>query len=668
MKKVVTLVIILYFVHHVQGQQVAFEIENHINNLIQKGDEAENLSYYNLLLHYFDNPIDINETNAQELSLLGLLTPEQIAEILAHIYNTGAIIGIYELQVLPSFSLEDIKNIRPFITIAHKESLAKTALGLLAGNTNYATLAYSRILQQAKGYTGNVYLGSPDRVQTRIRLRNPGHLSIGISAQKDPGETWLNQSTPATPDYLSAHIYLENQGRIKQLVLGDYRLQFGQGLILGAGFMVGKNAETVASVKQSTLGVLPYSSITESNYFRGSGLTLKITESVQLSMFYSNQHLDATPVNTSLQSAVSSIRVSGLHRTISEVNAQNQLHEQVWGSAITYKANRFSTGVLLVNTQFDKTIIPPARDYNKYRFSGRTLLNYSWFGQYDVGNFLFFSEVAKTHTAGMAYNFGVLGSISRYVSLSLLYRSFAKNFHSLYGLPFAERGSIGNEKGLYWGLKLYPITGVSISAYFDMYQFPWLTSTTSAPATGSDYLVRVGYNIGKVATAFIQVRSEKTRAKENTGYVYTDQSIQLTKSIASIDYNLESRLTFRSRIQFNRFIKDSSENGWLMYQDVNYNLMKFGITGRVLLFDTESYKSRQYVYEKDMLFTFNTRVYNGRGMSYYIIMKYKPLRALSIRLKWSYIAYHNKREIGSGNDLIPGNQRSQVTGQLHYTF
>ena len=652
----------------VLAQESGFEIENHINSIIQQGDEAENQSYYNLLLHYYDNPIDINKTNAQELNLLGLLSAEQIVELLAHINSTGKFMGIYELQVLASFSLQDIKNITPFITITGETSLAKAALGLFVGNTNYATLGYSRTIQESKGYSNDIYLGSPDRMQMRVRLRNPGHLSVGFSAQKDPGETWLNNSSLPTPDYLSGHIYLENQGRIEHFVLGDYKLQFGQGLVLGAGFMVGKNVETVASVKQSSLGVLPYSSITESNYFRGSGLTLKLTQSLQVTMFYSNQHLDATPVNDSTLAAVSSIRTSGLHRTNSELNAKNQLHEQVWGGAITYEAKRFSTGVLLVNTQFDKPIIPQDRDYNKYRFKGKTLLNYSWFGQYNAGNFLFFSEVAKTQNAGMAYNMGVIGSISRYVSLSVLYRSFANDFHSLYGLPFAERGSIGNEKGMYWGLKLYPVSRVSISAYFDMYRFPWMTSTTAAPSNGRDYLVRLEYDISKRARMFMQVRNENAQVKELTGNVYTNQPIKLLKSIINFDYNLENPLTFRSRIQYNRFAEESAENGWLMYQDINYSIMKFGITGRVLLFDTESYASRQYAYEKDMLFTYNTRVFNGRGMSYYLIMKLKPTRGLSLRLKWSYIEYANQQEIGSGNDLIHGNLKTQITGQLHYTF
>lgn len=649
------------------AQQAGFDIEGHISQLIQQGDETENQTYYNLLLYYYDNPININKAHEQELGQLNLLSKAQIDEILMHRDVTGDFKSIYELQSLNTLTITDIKNIIPFIMVGKEEPLKNSILGLFKGNSNYATLGYSRLGQLSSGYIKQNYSGSPERMQFRLRMRNPGHLSIGLSAQKDPGETWLTQTPIPSTDYLSAHIFLENQGRIKQLALGDYRLQFGQGLVLGAGFMVGKNVETVASIKQASLGILPYTSITESSFFRGSGLRLKLTKALDITVFYSNQYLDAT-INDSTSTTVSSIRTSGLHRTIAEINARNQLHEQVWGSAITLNLNKLATGVLVVNTQFDKAIVPSPRDYNKYRFAGNQLLNYSWFGQYRAANFLIFGEIAKTNNAGMGINLGVISSISKYINLSILYRKFEVDFHSLYGLPFAERSTIGNEKGIYWGLQVYPWPKITISAYYDMYHFPWLTSTTAAPSSGMDYMLRAAYIFNDDARAFIQLRNETGETKENNGAVFYNQEVSLLKTVLNFDYNLDQPLTFRSRIQYNRFNSNNIENGWLLYQDINYNNLKFGLTGRILLFDTDSFGARQYVYEKDVLFTYNTKLFNGQGISYYLMLKYKPIRNLSIRVKCSYTEYANQFEIGSGNDLILGNRKTQFTGQVHYLF
>ncbi len=657
-----------FLVTQVLSQTHDFDIEEHIGKIISRGDEVENQQFYNLLLHFYDNPIDLNDASYQQFEQLGLLSQRQIEEILKHRTKSESFKSINELQVLDFFTLEDIKELIPFITVGIHHSLTDIALGLIKSKNNYATLGYSRVIELSKGYKENIYQGSPDRLQMRIRIRNPGHLSFGLTAQKDPGENWLTKDALPRPDYVSGHIYLENQGRIKQLVFGDYRLQYGQGLVLGAGFMVGKNIESVASIKQSTLGVLPYTSITENKFFRGSGLMLNLSKHINVSMFYSNQHLDATVINNSVLPSVSSIRQSGLHRTDAEIAASNQLGEQVWGSVVTYNSTNWSSGVLIVNTQFNQPIVPQTRDYNKFSFSGKELLNYSWFGQYSMGNFLIFSELAKTHNAGVGVNIGFIGTVSKYTSISMLYRLLQKDFHSFYGAPFSERSSIGNENGLYWGIKIYPLPKLTFSAYYDMYRFDWITSRTAAPANGMDYLLRLDYELNEQVKLFIQVRTEQSQLKEMKTNLSVNHSVKLLKTILNFDYNLESPLTFRTRVQFNKFNGINSEGGWLLYQDINYKTWKFNMSGRILVFDTESFKSRQYVYEKDMLFTFNTRLYQGKGVSYFIIVMVKPFRNLSFRAKWSYTEYVNQSVIGSGNDIIPGNHKTQLTGQLYYKF
>ena len=64
MRWLLTIFTILVIPHHVLAQKSGFEIESHIYNIIQQGDDAENKNYYNLLLYYYDNPIDINKTNS----------------------------------------------------------------------------------------------------------------------------------------------------------------------------------------------------------------------------------------------------------------------------------------------------------------------------------------------------------------------------------------------------------------------------------------------------------------------------------------------------------------------------------------------------------------------------------------------------------------------------
>ena len=635
-----------------------------INAIIAQGDESSNLNYYNLLVYYYDNPINLNKASRDDLLQLELLDADQVDRILDHRKITGNYKSIYELQSVDGVSIDDIRRLRPFIVVPQKGSLADSFKGLNRFGNNYFTTSYARLLESARGFNEGIYLGSPDKAQMRLRLRNPGKLSIGLSMQKDPGEPWLHKTGIQQPDYYTGHLYLENHGRLNQAALGDYRLQFGQGLLLGAGFMAGKNVETVTSVKQSTLGILPYSSVTETNFFRGSAVNINITNNLDLTVFYSNQYLDAT-VNDD-PSSVTSLRTGGLHRTASEIAAMDQLHEQAWGGAIHYRGLQYSVGALIVGSQFNKDIVPASQIHNYYRFSGRNLTNVSWFGEYRFNNFTWFGEVAKSMKAGWGLSTGVLGQVSRYAGISLSLRYLERDFHTLYGQSFTERSVIGNENGLYWGLKLFPVKAITISAYYDIYSFPWLTSSTASPAHGTDMMARVEYRFSKKNRAFLQVRSEITETA--TDGIPVDQITlnKVLKSIINFDYATTSTLSFRSRIQFNRF--NENEHGFLMLQDINYNTMKFGLSGRVLFFDTDSFNTRQYVYEKDMLFTYNTRAFFGRGISYYLLVKYKPARQLTLRAKISYTEYPGIDEYGSGYNLIEGNTRTQISAQLHYKF
>lgn len=665
--KYVIFLISTFFLLAQASAQKNFKIEEHIDRIVRHGDEVSNENYYNTLLFYFENPIDLNKASPVQLEQLGILATEQIEAIIKHRQATGDFMSTNELQSITALSLDDIRRVVPFLTVGRDNSLKSAFAGLTNKKLSYITTDYSRVSELARGYLEDIYAGSPEKAQLRVRLRNPGKLSLGLTAQKDAGEPWVFPRT-GMPDFLSGHIFLENQQRLNQLVLGDYRLQFGQGLVLGSGFMTGKNVETVRSVRQTTLGVMPYNSISESGFFRGIATNIKVTNQLSTSFFYSNRNLDGTLRTIDFRPAISAVRTSGFHRTASELEARNALNEQVWGIATTYRRSNLLLGGLAINTLFDLPIQPTNYAGNLHKFTGRRLTNFSVFGEYQLENIGIFGEVAQTTGAGRGISLGIISSISRFISLSVAYRDLASDFHSLYGYTFAERSTLANERGFYWGLKIYPLRRFTISAYYDMYTFPWITGTTSRPVSGTDYLIRGEFKLSKDKIFFLQVRSEQSEFDKKG--VVSPQSVPftLTKSILNFDYGLEQSISYRTRIQYNRYNEEILSHGWLIYQDINYSNMRWGITGRVLFFDTDSYSARQYVYEKDMLFTFNTRGFSGRGLNYYLILKVKPSKNLSLRAKWSFTEYLDQNSIGSGYDLIDGNTKTQLSAQLYYRF
>src|SRR5690606_24637065 len=133
------------------------------------------------------------------------------------------------------------------------------------------------------------YLGDPNDLYARFRMQHPKDFSLGFTLDKDAGEEF--RWDPSTKRYgfnfLSYHFTLFDKGRWKTVALGDYRVQFGQGLVFGSGYSAGKGAETITTVRRSSLGIRPYTSVTEFGYFRGAAATYSLGN-VEISGLYSN--------------------------------------------------------------------------------------------------------------------------------------------------------------------------------------------------------------------------------------------------------------------------------------------------------------------------------------------------------------------------------------------
>ena len=654
------------------AQQVStpIDIESHISKiLISKGEEADNQPYYELLMQFYNNPIAINSCTESELMALQLLTNNQIKTIIEYRNQNSVFENKYELLAVNSLTLEKIKEILPFISFNKPLSISALLKQSIKGKDNHMLASGFKVIEPAKGFYTNTFLGDPYQYNFRLKITNSGHTSMGITLQKDPGELlFRTDSAYLGPDFYSFHYYVQNQGRIKQLALGDFKLQFGQGLLLGAGFLIGKNANSITSI-QSTLKIQPYTSLTEFNFFRGIGTTVAISKNWEASLFYSNQKKDAsTFISDSTEYGITSLRTSGLHRTLSEISAQNTIQEQVLGTSITYTKGSLEVGILGLYNSFNIPFEPKSSLSNIHKFRGKENYNASIFGRYNYQNITFYGEAASTLHKGSALNLGVISSISKNIDFSFQYRYFAPNFHSFYGVSFAENTLLSNEKGAYWGLYIRLSPSITVMSYFDMYKFPWLKSTLPQPSSGTDGLIRVNYKLKKSALFYTQVQTETKDRKTSVSTIQNVMPHKLIKYILNLDYNLDSPLSFRSRLQWTKSYFEETDVGLLIYQDINLKIKKTTLSSRYAIFDTNGFLSRQYMYEKDVLYAFSTPQFNGKGIRYYFMAKYTPLKNVTFRAKWSQTIYYDRTLIGSGSSEIVGNKKSQFTLQLKYNF
>ena len=105
------------------------------------------------------------------------------------------------------------------------------------------------------------------------------NFQLGVLTDKDAGEKNLNEFT-------SAHFFVKDLGHLKNLAIGDYYLEFGQGLALWNAYGFSKGADAVYPVKKSERKIVPYTSSSENNFLRGAAGTIDFNP-VTISLFYS---------------------------------------------------------------------------------------------------------------------------------------------------------------------------------------------------------------------------------------------------------------------------------------------------------------------------------------------------------------------------------------------
>ncbi len=138
-----------------------------------------------------------------------------------------------------------------------------------------------------------------------------------------------------------------------------------------------------------------------------------------------------------------------------------------------------------------------------------------------------------------------------------------------------------------------------------------------------------------------------------------------------IAYKINSSIEFRNRIEWLNYKTEyTNDQGLYFYQDVIYKHRKipFQIACRYGIFDTDSYDSRIYAYENDVLYAFSVPAVYYKGNRFYLTLKYSINKNIDIWIKYGETYYSNKNVISSRLTQINGNKKSEIKVQCRITF
>ena len=639
------------------------DINNSVNSLNWE-NELEELS------NRLQEPVNLNSATREQLEQFPFLSDIQIEHLLAYIYIHGQMETIYELQLVEELDRQTIQYLLPFVCIKaiNNEPAFRWKTMLKDAGRYGKNEVLTRLdipFYKRKGYE-HTYLGPSVYNSVKYTFRYRDQLYAGGVAEKDAGEPFAALHNSYGYDYYSFYLLLQNCGRLKSLAVGNYRLSFGQGLVMSTDYLMGKTIYASSFNNRST-GIKRHSSTDEYNYFRGVATTVALTKRLSVSAFYSHRNMDGIVTD----GEITSVYKTGLHRSRKEADKKNLLTSQLTGGNVSYQQNHIRLGITGVYYVFNRPYEPELTGYSKYNIHGNHFYNLGIDYAYRWRRFSFQGETAIGKQGWASLN-RLQYSPVQDIQFMLIHRFYSYDYWAMYAHSFGEGSTVQNEQGYYVGLETTPFSHWRFFVSFDLFSFPWKKYRINKPSRGTDGLIQATFTPRTNLSMYLKYRY-KQKERDLTGSKGT-----LTLPIFHhqlryrLNYSLNDVFSSRTTLDYNHFHSQdrAATKGYQVTQMISSQLPWTRLFADVQgsYFCTDDYDSRVYVSEKGLLYTFYTPSFQGRGFRCAVRLRYELNKHWLFITKFGETIYLNRNEIGSGNDLIYGNKKADIQMQLRIKF
>jgi hypothetical protein len=670
-------VVVLASIHPAAGQtkpdtsrpEGESELERLLEELTQDTEDSELVE---LLTDLLNNPLDLNSATAEELRQLPGITSILAFRIIQYRSEKG-FADVSNLLDIEGMSWELFQRIRPFVRV---QPLLTPKPSVRFGALHYRTRS-SRDLQTRRGFAEGTYVGSPWKIYHRLiarsndlsallgfeparLVRHESFVEIGLVVEKDAGERSWN-------DFTAGYLRFQSPPLGSRLILGDYVVEAGEGLVYWRATWLGKGSEVISSVQKGGGGIRPYASTDENSFFRGIAAETRLF-GLTLTALYSSKSLHASVDEAG---RITSLNSSGLFRTERELRTKNASREKMFGFLITsYPLPGAKIGLAFTRSTFDH----PAWFSGDFGLRGTEAGAYGINLAYTRSTVGAAMEVARSLQGSVAGIGSVVFRPARGLDVAIHGRYYPERFVSLHAFAFGESGGPPtNESGLYFGFRVRPLSSLTVSAYADHFRFPWRTFRTGFPSSGHDLLTILDMRLTEKLFASLQYKQKKKGTGESiptiTGGLQRRSGFRSQHNYRA-SFELNSSITFRWRSRFEWVnvgyaASGVRERGFLAYQDVRlYPALKWLLHARAIVFHTDSFDSRLYEFETDVPGSFSNPALFGRGLRWYVATRYEVTDFLDLWMKYSITVKEGVKFISSGANEIRGDVDNRLTLQL----
>lgn len=608
-----------------------------------------------------ENTYDLNTVTRTQLEALPGMTAAEADAVIRLRRQVRRFTAVPQLRAMEGGD-EVFERIRRYVTVKGASGKAPSqGTPVLQMRTRAV-----RDLQPRRGFMDGDYAGSSLKSYNRLSVSPADWVHAGMLFEKDAGER-------TAEGFASGFVELKDVGGLGDVVVGDFNLEAGQGLVFWRGSAFGKGSEAASVAKKSGLGLRPHRSADEFYFLRGiaaqSSFALGAGR-VAVTGIHSRRSLSATPESPD---AIATFYDAGLFRTSGELARRNTVNEQLSGVHAGFSSEGWSAGVSYYHARLDKPVVAA----RTHAFTGAR----SDVGGVDVAwrfeGTRFFGEVARSSGNGLASIGGMTTRVGSGTDVALVYRDYSPEFYNRYARGFGESGNTRNERGFYLGVSSRVNAWLRVSGYLDHFRYPWRTFSVPLPVTGHDVLVQSELKPLRKLHVLTRFAHKKTGS---TGITVDDLSRNIRpviprsqyKGRVTVTYQVSPALRVKGRLEGTSIrypLLPSHERGFLLFQDVHFRPQdRFAIETRLVFFDTQSFDSRIYEYENDIRGVFANPALFGKGRRWYVLVRYKPVDALALSVKYAETQKDGVTSMGSGMSEIIGDLDNRLAMQLDVQF
>jgi hypothetical protein len=513
---------------------------------------------------------------------------------------------------------------------------------------------------QTQGFRQNLYRGDPAKIYLRLDLVVDEHLKLGALSEKDPGEREV-------ADYRSLHVQVEHIGPLRRVIVGNFAVEFGQGLVLWTGGGSSGVARLSSSMKRVGRGIRPYTSTDENLGLCGVALATTLAF-LDLSIFFSRALLDADVEGGQARS----LSRSGLHRTEGEMHKMDTLSETLMGGHLSALLSQDKVlGLTWYQTRFRPRLSIPDLRRRRYAFRGERAQVFGSHWDMVFWSLNLFGEAAVNEHGGQgailvfALDGGSLNS-------SLVWRHYSPNFDNPHSSALAAKEG-QNESGMLLALTWRPLSGTQWELLVDQHRRPWRGYFLEMPSTGETRTIQLAQRLGSRTLLTLRHRE---RWEEVAGSSDGGMSKNLLRHVCSqraqLDWRASGGIEVRGRLETNRVsveARNVTERGALLLAQMKISPSEaLSVRGLVVFFNTPSYDSRMYLCEVGPPGVARNAALFGRGSRVLLWTRCRVVRGLTVSVKFCRIHYDDRRSLGDGPEEIEGSVKREVLVQLDWRW